>query len=124
MWLYNPATEHFDYSKGFSSLSDFWLDPAKKIIFTFERGGMLGLVHSANKYFVENNRPVLIWSESQDWDFKTGKFHCVVKERRDNQLVVARDTWSKVGDPGNWDNVEAPCDPSDFFKQIPREAFR
>lgn len=124
VWLYNPATEHFDYSEDFSNLPHFWLDPAKKIIFTFERGGMLGLVHAANKYSVENNRPVLTWSENQDWDDSTNRFHCVQEERRGNQLVVARDTWSKPGSPGGWDNVEAPCNPSDFFKQIPREAFR
>ncbi len=47
VWLFNPATGSFDYSKEFSDLVRFWLDPSTKRILTFERGGMLGLVYGA-----------------------------------------------------------------------------
>jgi hypothetical protein len=115
VWLYDPATQRFDFSQAFSDLSRFWLDPSTKTIFTFERGGMLGFVHSAQKYAVEKNRPVLIRSETQDWDFTKKQFHCVVKELRGNQMAVVRDAWGKDGED------DPPCDPSVLFQQLPSE---
>lgn len=115
VWLYNPATERFEYSESFSSLSHFWLDPDRKVIFTFERGGMLGFVHSAGKYAIENNRPALLWLEVQDWDESKSQLHCIVKERRGAEMVVVRDIWSKVGDK------DPPCDPSALFTSSLKE---
>jgi len=114
VWLYNPATQRFDFSKEFSELPRFWRDPTAKTIFTFDKGGAAGLVHDANRYKVENNKPVLVWHEHQDWDFDRKQFHCVVEERRGNALATVRDEWSK---PANdWSKAVAPCDPAKLFE--------
>lgn len=115
VWLYNPTAEHFEYSKEFSSLSSFSLDPGRKIIFTFATGGMLGLVHNAKEFRVENNHPVIIWSEVQDWDNSKNQLHCIVKERRGTEMAVVRDTWSKLRDDKN-----PPCDPKSAVQFNPR----
>jgi|GEM_PF-3209198 len=93
IWLYNPATGKFDYSKEFSQLSRYWLDAASQTIRTFDRGGMAGLVYTANQYKVDGNQPILFWSEHQDWDFDKKQFHCVLQEKRNGAMVVTRDVW-------------------------------
>jgi len=99
IWLYNPATEKFDYSKALSQLSGYWLDPASKTIRTFDRGGMAGQVYIANQYKMEDDQPVLIWSQHQDWDANKGQFHCVLQERRNSVMVTTRDVWGNAGEP-------------------------
>jgi hypothetical protein len=108
IWLYNPTTRQFDYSHEFSDLGTFTLDPANKKIITQSNGGMAGRVHSARKYKVENNRPVLIYDERQDWDMDKKQFHCIVKELRGNQMATTHDEWGKTGD---FDGP-APCEHS------------
>ncbi len=109
VWIYNSNLGLFEYSKEFSGLTGYRLDPATKTIATFERGGMVGLVHTAGLYTVENNRPVLILSDHQDWDFDKKQFHCIVQERRGTTLVTTHDAWtaSENGDPA--------CDTSEVF---------
>ena len=102
VWLFNPSTGSFDYSKDFSRLSSFYLDPVRKTIFSFVTGGMLGSVFNANRYVIEGNRPVLVWSETQDWDDPTKRFHCVMRKRRANAMIVVRDAWSQ--------GFDAPCE--------------
>ena len=114
VWLYDPSTGRFEYSEGFSKLSRAWLVPATKTLFTFDRGGMAGLVHTAERYAVENNHPVLIWSETQDWNASTRQLHCIVRERRGAEMAVTRDAWSKDGE------TDPPCDPSVLFKNLRR----
>jgi hypothetical protein len=112
IWLYNSATRRFDYSPEFSDLGTFALDPAHKTIITWGNGGMAGAVHSANKYRVEHNLPVLIYDERQDWDVDKKQFHCVVKELRANQMVITYDEWGKTADHSG----PTPCEhPSRIF---------
>jgi hypothetical protein len=114
VWLYNPVTGSFDYSKEFSELSRFWVDPARKMILTFDRGGMLGQVHDANRYKVDGNKLVLVMHEHQDWDFDRKQFHCVVEERKGATMTTVRDEWSKPSD--DWIKAEAPCDAATLFE--------
>jgi len=105
IWLYNPATEKFEYSTALSALSGYWLDPASRTIRTFERVGFD--IYTANKYKFDGNQPVLIWSENQDWDAERKQFHCVVQERRNRVMVTTRDVWGSDGEtacqlPMNW----------------------
>jgi hypothetical protein len=109
VWLYNTATKKFDYSKEFSALSRYWLDPASKTILTFVTGGAAGRIHIVEKYKVEDNRPVLIWSENQDLDSQKREFHCVVQELRGKKMVTVRD------ERGGPDIEDAPCDASSLF---------
>jgi hypothetical protein len=99
IWLYNPATEKFDYSEALSALSRYWLDSASKTIRTFERAGMAGQIYTANKYKLDGNQPVLICSEDQGWDANRKQFHCVVQERRNKVMVTTRDVWGSDGEP-------------------------
>jgi hypothetical protein len=91
VWIYNRAAGKFDYSKEFSQLSRYWLDPESKTIRTFDRGG--GGNYVANKYKVENDRPVLIWSANQQWDRSKEQFHCVLQELRRGAMVTTHNVW-------------------------------
>lgn len=108
IWLYNSETRHFDYSTEFSNLGAFTLDPAHKTIITWGNGGMAGGVHSAEKYKVENNRPVLIYEESQNWDKDKEEFHCLVKELRGKGMVTTHDEWGRSAA----NSGPAPCEHS------------
>jgi hypothetical protein len=113
VWLYNPATGRFDYGKEFRALPRYWLQPATKTILTFDKGGMAGLGYDANRYRVEDNRPLLIWHEHQDWDFDKRQFHCIAEERKGLAMVTSKDQWSQTG--ADWSSVAAPCDPGKLF---------
>ncbi len=106
IWLYNAAAARFEYSKEFSDLGTFTLDPANKTIITWANGGMAGAVHSAEKFKVDRNRPVLIYFERQDWDPGKKQFHCFVTERRENQMVTTHDEWGKTKD----NSGPSPCE--------------
>ena len=114
IWLYHPGSGRFEYSKELSELPWRRLDPATKTILTFENGGGAGSAYDANRYRVEDNRPVLIWHEHQDWDDDKKQFHCTAEERRDEKMVSTKDLWSKPA--SDWSKVEAPCDPGKFFQ--------
>jgi hypothetical protein len=113
IWLYDPASGKFVFSREFSELSTFQLDPQANTITTHGCGGMACAVFHAGKYVVENNRPVQIMEAAQDWDLGRKQFHCVVKHRRphDAEWTVVRDQWAKPGK-----NDEGPCDPAEPFR--------
>lgn len=114
-WLYNPAAKRFEYNNAVSQLDRFWLDPATRTLFTFANGGAAGMVHTAQRFKVEDNRPVMIWSENQDWDDASSRFHCVVKERRGAKMTVIRDSWSTAN------SGQGACDPSVLFQGLPKQ---
>jgi len=105
IWLYNPATRQFNYSNEFSKLAGFSLYPKTKTISTFGRGGMAGKVYVVEQYAIRENRPVLIWSQNQDWDDSQKKLHCIVRERVGTKMVVVRDEWSDIN------GKDPPCVP-------------
>jgi len=91
MWLFNPASQRFEYSKEFSDLPRHWLDTTRKTIVTFGGGGMAGMVHQGERYKIENGHLALIYSESQDWDQDKKQFHCTVQERQGRSMVTIAD---------------------------------
>lgn len=112
IWLYNSESKRFEYSPEFSNLGTFTLDPTHKTIITWGNGGMAGAVHSADKYKVQNNHPVLIYSERQDWDMEKKQFHCLVSELRGNHMVTTHDEWGRTA----FNSGPAPCEhPSRIF---------
>jgi hypothetical protein len=115
VWLYDPESSRFEFSKDFSELGRFTLDPATKTIVTHVNGGMAGTVFRAAKYIIEGDRPVSIITVAQDWDFDKKEYHCVVQQRRgrENALVTVRDEWAKPKD-----DFDAPCDASDPFRGV------
>lgn len=114
IWLFNPSSDRFEYSKELSELPWRRLEPVTKTIFTFENGGAAGSVYDANRYRVEDNKPVLIWHEHQDWDNDKKQFHCTAEKRKVEKMVSTKDLWSKPA--SDWSKAEAPCDPSRFFQ--------
>jgi hypothetical protein len=112
-WLFDPANGRFEFSKEFSDLPRFQLDPATKTILTFDKGGMAGMIYFAQKYKVEGNRLELIWTQTQDWDVDKKQFHCVVKQRRGGAMALTKDAW------GTNSAGEGPCDPGELFRPPP-----
>jgi hypothetical protein len=110
VWLFNPKTGLFEFSKDFSDLGSYALDPATKTLTTRGHGGADTI--EASKYTVENNRLMLIVTVSQYFDPDKQEYHCVVKQRRGRQgeLVTTRDFWAK--------NHEDACDPTDPFGEV------
>jgi hypothetical protein len=96
IWLYDPETRRFNYSKEFSELGTFTLDRQHKTIITWANGGMAGGVHSTEKYKIAENHPVLIYDEKQEWDMDKKQFHCIVKELRGTQMVTTHDDWGRT----------------------------
>ncbi|HXZ42081.1 MAG TPA: hypothetical protein VEG68_15155 [Terriglobales bacterium] len=115
VWLFDPESSRFEFSKDFSELGRFTLDPATKTITTHSNGGRVGTVFEAAKYIIEGNRPVPTITVAQDWDFDKKEYHCVVQQRRgrENALVTVRDEWAKPKD-----DFDAPCDASDPFRGV------
>jgi hypothetical protein len=113
IWLYDPASGHFEYSKEFSELGTLAIDHATKTITTHGNGGMAGRVFRAAKYIVQDNRPVLIITVAQDYDFKTKKYHCIVQHRHEGRFVTIRDVWAEAKS-----DFDAPCDAGDPFRGI------
>lgn len=113
VWLFNPKNGRFEFSKEFSDLGTYTLDPATKTITT--RGHAGADTIDAAKYAIENNRPVLIVTVSQNLDPDKQQYHCVVQQRRgrQNQLVTTRDFWAKT--------LEDACDPADPFGEVDRK---
>jgi hypothetical protein len=113
VWLFNPKNGRFEFSKEFSDLGSYTLDPATKTITT--RGHAGADVIDAAKYVVENDRPVFIVTVSQYLDPDKQEYHCVVQQRRGRQseLVTTRDFWAKT--------LEDACDPADPFGGVDRK---
>jgi hypothetical protein len=110
VWLYNPRTGRFQFSKEFSELGGYTLDPATKTIITRGHAGADAI--EAAKYVVGNDRPVLTVTVNQDWDSDKQEYHCVVKQRHgsESHLVTVRDFWTRsMGDA---------CDPTDPFGEV------
>ena len=105
VWLFNPNKGRFEFSKEFSELGTYTVDPATKTITTRGHAGVGAII--AAKYIVENNRPVSIITVNQDFDPDKEQFHCLVRQRRKSDLVITRDFSAK--------NFEEACDPTDPF---------
>jgi hypothetical protein len=115
VWLYDPKASRFEFSREFSELGRFTLDPATKTIATHSNGGMAGTIFQAAKYIIENNRPVPVVTVAQDFDFDKKEYHCIVQQRcgRGNDLLTVRDVRAK-----SKDDFDGPCAPSDPFRDI------
>jgi hypothetical protein len=113
VWLYDPKSSRFEFSKDFSELGRFTLDPATKTIVTHGNGGRVGTIFRAAKYIIEGNRPVSIITVAQDWDLDKKEYHCIVQQRHQHEhaLVTVRDERAKPKD-----DFDAPCDASDPFR--------
>jgi len=110
VWLFNPGKGRFEFSKEFSELGTYSIDPATKTIATRGHSGVGAII--AAKYVVENNRPVPIITVNQDFDPVKQEFHCVIRQRhgREGGLVAIRDFWAK--------SFEEACDPTDPFGEV------
>jgi hypothetical protein len=90
--LCNPKTGFLDYSKGFTNTGIRSVDPKAKTLFSFGNGGR-GKYHE-ERYAVEENLPVLIWSQEQNWDDSKQEFHCTRQERRNGKILTLLDAWN------------------------------
>jgi hypothetical protein len=60
VWLYDREIGLFEFSKDFSELDRFTLDPSTKTIITHGNSGMAGTVFRAAKYAIEDNHQRLL----------------------------------------------------------------
>lgn len=90
IWLFNPKTGLFDYSKEFSAIDIHHVNADTKTLSSISNSSAVD--YQEERYAVENNLPVLIWSKEQSSD--NSKTHCEIEERRDGKMVtvVAVDT--------------------------------
>lgn len=97
IWLYNPQTGRFVYSKEFSDLGGITdVDASTHTLFTTKNSS--AVASETERYAVKNNRPVLIWSEALSADptpqgFQN--FHCEIQERRNGRMVAVLDVDSE-----------------------------
>lgn len=115
VWLFDPGSGRFEYSKELSELGTFRLDPATKTIFSFSNGGDAGQVYDARRYRITGKELALLWHEHQDWDSDKNQFHCTAEEFKNGKLVLSKDLWSKPA--SQWSDAKAPCDPATYFQQ-------
>jgi TonB family protein len=87
VWLYNPTTGLFDYSKEFSDIAIHDVDASTKILSSI--GNSSATDWQQERYVVINNLPVLIWSEKQDSE--NGILHCEIDEKRNGKMVTVLD---------------------------------
>jgi hypothetical protein len=114
VWLFDSEDGRFWFSKEYSDLGRFELDPSTKTLTTRSVGGMAGTIFRAAKYLVQNNKPVPVVTVAQDWDFDKKEYHCIIQQRRGgDELVTIRDVSAKPKT-----DFDAPCDCSDPFRGI------
>lgn len=113
VWLYDPDSGRFEFSKEFSHLGRFEIDPKTRTITTHSNGGAAGTIFRAAKYAVQGQHLVLLLTVAQDYDFANKEYHCIVKRGRggENNFLTIRDVRAKATD-----DFDGPCDPSDPFR--------
>lgn len=89
IWLFNPKTGLFEYSKEFSDLDIRDVDPSTKTVSSI--GNSSAADWHTERYAVKNNHPVLLWSEAQSFNDASGKDHCKIDERRNGKMVTVLD---------------------------------
>lgn len=115
VWLFDPGSGRFEYSKALSELGTYRLEPATKTIFSFSNGGAAGQVYDARRFKVTGKELALLWHEHQDWDSDKNQFQCTAEELKNGKLVSSKNLWSKPA--SQWSDAHAPCDPGTYFQQ-------
>ncbi len=95
VWLFDSKSGKFAYSREFSELGTYKLDPGSRTIITTSVGGMAGQVHRITTYEVIDDRPFVVQQEDQDWDDQKCAFVRVLRKRKDGQLMVINRGWVK-----------------------------
>ena len=108
VWLYNPRSGRFEFSKDFTDICGFEAHAETKTLTIYSNGG-IGTFHAA-KFVVENNRPVPVLTVDQGLDPSGKEYHCVIRQRRGGKLVTIRDVRaeSKI-------NFGGPCNSGEPF---------
>jgi hypothetical protein len=100
-YLFDPNIGKFSFSPSFSTLLNPIPNPERKELEVFWTGGMGGNIYSRQTFKVIGNRPVLLREEVQNWNKEESCFIKIVKERRNNELIVIKE--EKIPAP-EWKN--------------------
>jgi hypothetical protein len=87
IWLYEPKTGRFSYSKEFSDIDIHDVDADTKTLSSISNSSAADW--RSKTYEVKNNLPVLIWSEEQGSN--DAEIHCNIQERRNGKMVTVLD---------------------------------
>lgn len=86
-WLYDPATQLFQ-DAGVHSV--FTLDPARKRLKTYDRGGSGGMIFTAREYEFVGSKLVVMREETQRPTRNPNRFQHMIRERRKGAMVTVK----------------------------------
>lgn len=102
IWLFDPKTEKFVFSRQFSdAIGRYEVDKAAATITTYSN--MSAFIHKKQKYAVRGGKLVLIGDEEQSEAAGKCAYHVVKREEKNGRLAVVGEQW--VGADGE------PCTP-------------
>ena len=119
VWLYNPRSGRFEFSKDFTDICGFEVHAETKTLTTYSNGG-IGTFHAA-KFVVENNLPVPALTVDQELDPSGKEYHCVIRQRRGGKLVTIRDVRAERKDQDDIDDIYGPCKSYEPFDGLPSD---
>jgi hypothetical protein len=102
VWLFEPNTGKFVFSRAFSDvIGNHRIDAKKKTIVTSSNGS--AYTFSIQTYAVRNGEPVLILDERHEQAEGKCPYHWIRRKEKDGVMVVAEEGWI--------DADEKPCTP-------------
>ncbi len=75
-WLFNPKSGKYDH---LGTYPIFRVDAKKRRLFTYERGGTAGLIHTAKEYAFVKGKLTLVREEKQDATSDPNRFRKVIR---------------------------------------------
>jgi hypothetical protein len=86
-WLFDPAKSEFVY---LGKYPVFKVDAQRRELSTYERGGDGGMIYTSERYAIENGKPVLMASETQEKTGQEGVYKRSVSERRAGKMEIVK----------------------------------
>jgi hypothetical protein len=89
-YIYDPNSGKFIFSKAISDLLNPVLNPDRKELEVYWVGGEAGKIYSKTTYKLQGLQPILIRSETQDWNEEKEKFIKIEKELKNGKMVIIK----------------------------------
>lgn len=86
-WLFKPKSGIFAYAGNYPV---FKVDRLRRVLSTYERGGLGGMLFTKSEYRVENGKVRLDRTESQESTGEAGVFRRIVKEREGAKMKTVK----------------------------------
>ena len=83
-FIYNPKSKSYKHNYELSDMEDVWIDPDKKTIKTYGRGGHAGLIFTFREFRWENDNLIMIDFADQDYDSELGVYVLINRTLQNN----------------------------------------